>query len=60
MGYPGVFGPFFFNENINGMNYLEMLKHSFLPVVQHILAFGQTIFMQDGAPPTGVEQFVNF
>jgi transposase len=51
IGWQGVFGPFFFEENINGANYLDMLQHRFLPAAQTMPCFGAIIFMQDGAPP---------
>jgi hypothetical protein len=51
IGHQGVVGPFFFEENINGVNYLDMLQQRFIPAVQHWPSFHRMIFMQDGAPP---------
>jgi len=51
IGYHGVVGPFFFQENINGTNYLEMLQQKVLPVIQQWADFNSLVFMQDGAPP---------
>lgn len=47
----GVVGPFFFDENVRGENYLTMLQREFLPVVEQWENFDELIFMQDGAPP---------
>jgi hypothetical protein len=51
IGRQGVVGPFFFEENVNGANYLNLLQQCFIPVVQHWASFNQMIFQQDGAPP---------
>lgn len=51
IGCHGVVGPFFFQENVNGANYLDMLQQQFLPQVQNSPNFSNMIFMQDGAPP---------
>lgn len=51
IGRQGVVGPFFFNENVCGPNYLRMLQQFFLPVVQEWPNFDDLVFMQDGAPP---------
>lgn len=47
----GLIGPFFFNETVNGNNYLQMLQESFLPALQGFEAHEDMFFMQDGAPP---------
>lgn len=58
----GVIGPFFFNGNVNGTNYLNMLQNYLLPELQHYPHFEQLIFQQDGAPPywtRAVREFLN-
>jgi transposase len=51
IGHQGVVGPFFFDGNVNGANYLLMLQQQFLPVVENWVGFPSLVFMQDGAPP---------
>lgn len=51
IGYQGVIGPFFFQENITGESYLKLLQQQVLPVVQEFPRFDELVFMQDGAPP---------
>lgn len=58
IGCRGIVGPIFFDENLNGVNYLQMLQQQFLPAVEGKLNFFSLIsgdpdlvFMQDGAPP---------
>lgn len=51
IGYQGVVGPFFFQGNVTGANYLELLQNRFLPAVQQFQEFNEVVFMQDGAPP---------
>lgn len=51
IGCHGIIGPFFFESNINGTNYLEMLQQRFLPHIQQWPTFDSLVFMQDGAPP---------
>jgi transposase len=61
IGREGVYGPFFFVNNVTGANYLDMLQHRFLPEIQQLPNFAQLIFMQDGAPPhwsTAVRNFL--
>jgi len=45
-----IYGPFFFDDNVNSKNYLAMLANNFYPSLtrteQRLF-----IFMQDGAPP---------
>lgn len=56
-----LIGPYFFEENVNGANYLEMLQNFLLPVLTNI---GVPQFLQqDGAPPhfaTVVKDWLNF
>jgi len=46
-----VYGPFFFTENVNGENYLEMLKKFFWPKHAPLQKIQRYYFQQDGAPP---------
>ena len=50
----GVVVPFFFEENINGTNYLEMLQERFLPTVEEWPAYESLVFMQMEHPHIGV------
>ena len=45
-----IIGPYFFEENVNGKNYLEMLKDFFWPQIQNMRKCQQIYFQQDGAP----------
>ena len=47
----GLIGPYFFEENVDGPAYLQMLKDFFLPIIQAKGLAEDIIFMQDGAPP---------
>jgi hypothetical protein len=51
IGCQGVVGPIFFEENVNGANYLQLLQEKFLPTIRQWPSFGSLVFMQDGAPP---------
>jgi len=51
MAYPAIIGPFFFEENVNGDSYLEMLQQNFMPELNLLRNSSDIIFMQDGAPP---------
>ena len=53
MGLSSRFGlkPYFFEGNVNGENYLDMLREHMIPELKRHRAFNRTIFMQDGAPP---------
>jgi hypothetical protein len=51
IGCQGVIGPFFFQENVTGASYLELLQQQFLPAAQVFPNFNKLVFMQDGAPP---------
>ena len=44
-----IYGPFFFEENINGEAYLNMLRTCFIPSLQP-RTLSNCIFQQDGAP----------
>lgn len=55
-----VVGPFIFNGNLNGPQYLEMLQHNIVPAIHTIR--GDCFFQQDGAPPhydINVRAFLN-
>lgn len=46
-----LIGPFFFDENVNGQSYLNMLLDNVIPALNAIgLAFDDIIFQHDGAP----------
>jgi hypothetical protein len=51
IGYPGIIGPIFFQENVTGERYLALLQNHFFPAAQALPNHDQIIFMQDGAPP---------
>ena len=51
MGYHGVFGPFFFDGNVNGSSYLEMISNQFYPEFSALENSSELYLMQDGAPP---------
>ena len=51
MSHRGVLGPFFFEESVNGENYLEMLQSFLWPQVANLPDIDRLRFMQDGAPP---------
>lgn len=44
-----IYGPHFFDENISGNNYLEMLQNKLLPALREH-GYRNRIFQQDGAP----------
>lgn len=51
-----IVGPFFFEQNLTGQLYLEMLEQQIVPRMREIAAesnlpFNQAFFQQDGAPP---------
>jgi hypothetical protein len=46
-----VYGPYFFNENVNWENYLDMLKKFFWPKIKNNQNYEKNYFQQDGAPP---------
>jgi hypothetical protein len=45
-----IIGPYFFEENVNGKNYLEMLQNFFWPAIQNKRIASKIMFQQDGAP----------
>lgn len=47
----GVIGPFFFDDNVNGENYLALLQTDFWPAFSMLPHSNRIVFMQDGAPP---------
>jgi hypothetical protein len=51
IGYYGIVGPFFFDGNVTGQRYLEMIRDSVLPVLRQWPNFGDIVLVQDGAPP---------
>ena len=51
MSHRGIIGPFFFDESVNGENYLEMLKTFLWPQLAPLPDIDRLHFMQDGAPP---------
>ena len=58
----GVIGPFFFDENVNGEKYLEMLEDVILPQLRQQTVFRKMIWQQDGAPAhysTTVREFLD-
>jgi len=46
----GIIGPFFFEGNVDGKSYHDMLKNKFWPSVKHFVHRRGLWFMQDGAP----------
>ena len=47
----GIIGPYFFEENVNGDNYLTMLNDYFYPSYCDLPDDKPIFFMHDGAPP---------
>ena len=49
----GVIGPFFHDETVTGVRYLQMLQEDVLPVLQQLDTFKEKrlFWQQDGAPP---------
>lgn len=60
-----MIGPFFFQHNLSGAYYLEMLRNQILPAVREIvppIEFNHLWFQQDGCPShntRAVRQFLN-
>lgn len=58
-----VIGPYFFDHNVNGDTYLEMLQHYLLPELERLgINPLEIMYMHDGAPPhysIQVRQFLN-
>ena len=51
IGSAGIIGPFFFDGNVSGDSYLQMLQTKFWPAFKRLQNCSKLIFMQDGAPP---------
>lgn len=47
----GLIGPFFFEGNITGVSYLNMLQNDVIPALRVQEFFNEMIWQQDGAPP---------
>ena len=47
----GLIGPYFFSDNVNAVQYLEMLNNFFIPSLKQLRKFSGAYFQQDGAPP---------
>jgi hypothetical protein len=50
IGEMGIIGAFFFEGNVTGASYLQMLQNEFWPVIQRFTNLDHIRFMQDGAP----------
>jgi transposase len=50
IGKTGIIGPFFFEGNVTGASYLQLLKNKFFPAIQRFTDPCYVRFMQDGAP----------
>lgn len=46
----GIIGPFFFDGNVTGGSYLEMLQEDIVPAIENEMNIEETIYMHDGAP----------
>lgn len=51
LGFSGIIGPAFFEGNVDGDSYLDMLQTQFSPTFLQLQNSSELIFMQDGAPP---------
>lgn len=51
LSHRGVIGPFFFDGNVTGENYLTMLQNFLWPQLANLPDINELHFMQDGAPP---------
>lgn len=61
MSSEGLIGPFFFDNTVNGTNYLEMLQTFLWPAIEGHRHQHELWFQQDGAPPhyaTSVRQWL--
>ena len=47
----GLIGPFFFEGNVTGQVYLDMLRTSILPEIRTLFGNDRFYFQQDGASP---------
>ena len=58
----GVFGPVFFDNHVNGDNYLEIIRDIIVPQLQQSHDLDDVVWMQDGAPAhyaTSVRNFLD-
>ena len=46
-----VFGPYYFEDNVNQHNYLDMIKNYFWPKILRTAEYEKYYFQQDGAKP---------
>lgn len=60
LGMHGLLGPFFFDENVNGSNYLAMLNNNVVPFLKSKRRLSKTYFQQDGAPAHYAKAVRNF
>ena len=51
MGFAGIVGSFFFENNVNSELYLNILQTQFIHKFSKLENSNKNIFMQDGAPP---------
>lgn len=49
--FDGLIGPFFFDGNVTGETYLELIKDTVYPLLQQKENFNYLWWQQDGAPP---------
>uniref|UniRef100_A0AC35U137 Transposable element Tc3 transposase n=1 Tax=Rhabditophanes sp. KR3021 TaxID=114890 RepID=A0AC35U137_9BILA len=56
----GLIGPYFFEGNVKGVNYLEMLKKYLVPELESRGILNSTTSQQDGAPPHFANIVKNF
>lgn len=49
--YQGLIGPFFFDQNVTGETYLDLLQNNVGPLLQARDDFEDLWWQQDGAPP---------
>ena len=56
----GIIGPFFFEENVDGNNYLDMLYDFFIKKASKKNLINDYWFMQDGAPPHKTKRIIQF
>ncbi|XP_076322031.1 uncharacterized protein LOC143231372 [Tachypleus tridentatus] len=47
----GLIGPFFFQDTVTGLNYLNILQEFAMPRIQEQFGEEECFFQQDGAPP---------
>ena len=56
--YGGIVGPVFIEGNINGDNYLQILKQHVIPFMEK--QFEEMLFEQDGAPAHYAKKVWNY